>query len=89
MAKMVPGPGTFGQNSPRDQDHLLNFQRDHGPKQQGPGPGTRDHMTRCGWDQGPNQKNWLGPGTIGTPYAEPQDFLGMKTANCRKERVQK
>ena len=67
-----PGPGTFGQNGPRDQDHLLNFQRDQGPKQQGPGAGTRDHMTRCGRDQGPNQKNWLGPGTIATPHAEPQ-----------------
>ena len=26
-----------------------------------------DHITRCGWDQGPNVKNWRGPGTIATP----------------------
>ena len=26
-------------------------------------PGTRDHMIKFGWDQGPNDKNWLGPGT--------------------------
>ena len=29
--------------------------------------GTRDQMIKFGWDQGPNGKNWLGPGTIGPP----------------------
>ena len=30
-------------------------------------PGTRDQMIKFEWDQGPNGKNWLGPGTIGPP----------------------
>ena len=33
-------------------------------------PGTRDQMIKFGWDQGPNGKNWLGPGTIGPPHSE-------------------
>ena len=34
--------------------------------------GTRDQMIKFGWDQGPNGKNCLGPGTIGPPHAESQ-----------------
>ena len=37
-------------------------------------PGTRDQMIKFGWDQGPNGKNWLGPGTIGPPHSESQYF---------------
>ena len=29
--------------------------------------GTRDQGNESGWDQGPNGKNWLGPGAIATP----------------------
>ena len=50
---------------------LSKFYRYQGPKQNIAGQnkwqniaGIRDHMMKFGWDQGPNGKNSLGPGTI-------------------------
>ena len=37
--------------------------------------GTRDHMTKFGWDQGPNGKNWLGPGTKWQKLAGTRDQM--------------
>ena len=42
-------------------------------------PGTRDQMIKFGWDQGPNGKNWLGPGTIGPPHSESQSQVSLYT----------
>ena len=56
------GPGT--------RDHWPNGPRDQGPLHLGPGPlakfslgpGTKAVWSRD-WDQGPHDKNWMGPGT--------------------------
>ena len=45
------GTGTSGNGYNENWDQMANL------------AGTRDHMIKFGWDQGPNDKNWLGPGT--------------------------
>ena len=52
------GRDTGGNGDNENWDHLTKI------------AGTRDHRAKNGWDQGPKDKKWLGPGTIAPPHSE-------------------
>ena len=80
----VPGPGTIGQNGPRDQGSLHlgpgplpELQLEPGTKASRYRIWTMDQPLKFEWDQGPSRKNGLDQGPSISPIQSLHDFNSM------------